>query len=182
MRIEKLDNPKLKKLLQEKTDLILEGREKSQEVEELEQEMNQIDIEIQALEKTVDLSEIEAKAKDITDRMNIVMTEMQNVEKEIYEKVKVAVPQELKDKYAEKKRLKEKFENERNRIALKVQKKKDLIIPLTQRIAKSLLQDEFEDYSDVRLENGEVILEFFSHLEDWKEAHRKKLQNKVKVV
>lgn len=82
------------------------------------------------------------------------------------------VPRELTKKYEDKKKFKELKENERNKIALKVQKFKDLIIPLGQKIAMPYLQEEFEDFNDIRLENGQIVLEIFSHLEDFKARKR----------
>lgn len=175
MRTIQIENPKLKKLLAQKTEAVIQGREISQEIEDIEADMKKIDEDMQSIEKTVDLSDLDTKAGEITAKMNAVMAEMQEVEKEIYARCKAKVPQELRDKYEEKKKVKEAWETERNKKGLKIQKIKDLIIPLTQKVAKDLLQDEFEDFSDVRLENGEIVIDIFSHLEDWKEARRKKL-------
>lgn len=175
MRTITIEHPKLKKLLAQKTEAVIKGREISEEIETLEAGLKSIDEEIQAVEKTVDLSDLDNKAKEITDKMNVIMTEMKAVEQEIYARCKAMVPKELGVKYEEKKKVKETWETERNKLGLKIQKIKDLIIPLTQKVAKPLLADEFEDFSDVRLENGEVVIDIFSHLENWKEARRKKL-------
>lgn len=175
MRTITIENYKLKKLLAQKTELVIQGREISEEIEALEAGLKGIDEEIKIIEKTVDLSDLDSRAKEITDKMNAVMAEMKEVEKEIYARCSAKVPQELRDKYEEKKKTKEAWETERNKKGLKIQKVKDLIIPLTQKEAKPLLMDEFEDFSDVRLENGEVVIDIFSHLETWKEARKKKL-------
>jgi hypothetical protein len=175
MRTITIENPKLKKLLEQKTEAVIKGREMTEEIEVIELAMKKIDEEIQGIEKKVDLKDLENKAKEVTDKMNIVFAEMKEVEKEIYAKLKASVPPDLGIKYEEKKKVKEIRETERNKLGLKIQKYKDLIIPLTQKAAKGLLEDEFEDFSDVRLENGEVVIDIFSHLEDWKEARRKKL-------
>jgi hypothetical protein len=173
-----IENPKLKKLLEEKTAMVLEGREKSIEIEEVEKEMDAIDKEIVAIEATVDVKDLEQKANEITERFNEVIKEMEGVKNEIAERYQQKVPKEMGEKYEAKKKEKELKENERNKIALKVQKWKDKIISVTHRSAKPYLTEEFEDFHDIILENGELVLTIFSHLEDYKALKRSQLQKK----
>ena len=173
-----IDNPKLKTLLTKKTDLVLEGREISAQIEEKEIEMDKVDKSIQEEEKKANIKELDPLIEDITKRMDGLMAEMESVKKEIYERCRKVVPVNLTLDYEQLKLDKEKLEKTRNKIGLKIQKTKDQIIPLAQKEAKALLQDEFEDISDVRLENGEVVVEIISHLETWKEQRAKKLKEK----
>lgn len=173
-----IDDPKLKDLLKKKTELVLQGREMSMDIEDIEKGQEIIDKQIQEIEKVVDIKDLEPKSKAITKEFNTVVAKMEAFKKEVYERMKAKVPPELGEKYEKNKKLKEKLENERNKVALKVQKIKDLIVPLTQKVAKSLLKDEFEDFHELRIENDEIVLEIFSHLETWKEMRRKKLDLK----
>ena len=177
-KVHKIDNPKLKELLEKKTDLILEGREVSLEIEEKENKMAEIDKSIQEVEKTAPLKELDPIIKDINDRMTGLMAEMEAVKKEMFERCRKVVPVNMTLDYEQVKLDKEALENKRNKVGLKIQKLKDRIIPITQKIAKPLLEDEFEDFGDLRIENGEVIIEIISHLEAWKEARAKKLKEK----
>ena len=178
-RVIVLNDPKLRELLINKNKKIIEGREVSIEIEETQAEMDKIEAEIAELESKVDKADLDEEAKKITDEFNILVDRMKVVEKATYERLKASIPPELGIKYEAKKKKKEELENKRNKIGLKVQKWKDIIIPRTQEIAKKHLQDEFEDFNEIRIENGEVILEIFSHLETWKEARRKKLNEKI---
>lgn len=171
-----IDNPKLKSLLEKKRTLILEGRELTQDIEDIENGNKEIDQQIQKLESEVDIKEFEIEAQAITERMKAIMMEAEEVQNKIYAKLKAEIPPELGEKYDKNKTLQEELENKRNKVGLKIQKTKDLIVPLVQKEARSLLQDEFEDFSDVRLENGEVVIDIISHFENWKEARNKKLK------
>lgn len=171
-RVVTLDNPELKGLLQKKNDMVLKGREISLEIEDKEKEMDAIDTQIKEVEAKVDIKEFEDQAKEVTDKMNALLLEMKEVEKAIYAKITANVPEEFKNQYDKKLEEKAGLENDRNKVALKIQKLKDLIIPMTQKIAKPYLTEEFEDFNDIRLENGEIVLEIFSHLEDFKNRKR----------
>lgn len=65
-RTHTIDNPKLKELLKKKTDLVIEGREISKDIEEISNGNDIIDKEIQELESKVDLSEFKALAEEST--------------------------------------------------------------------------------------------------------------------
>ncbi len=169
-----IDDSKLKKMLEEKNEMIILGRNVSQDIEDIETEMSQIDAQIKDLESKVDISDLDKEAQALTDEANAWMEKMNGVQKKVFERLKAAIPSDLNDKYAQKIKEKEAKENERNKIALKVQKWKDKIIPLTQKISKPLLADEFEDFSEITLENGEATLKIFNHLEEWKENFNKK--------
>lgn len=172
-----IENPKLKDLLAKKTALVLEGRELSEDIQQIDDGNEIIDKQIQDLEAKVDVSEFIAEAEESTNKMKALMEEVNIIQQKIYDKLKLEVPPELGEKYDKNIKLKEELENKRNKIGLKIQKLKDLIIPMTQKVAKPLLEDEFEDFSDVRLENGEVVIDIFSHLESWKEVRAKKLKD-----
>ena len=165
----KIDNPKLKKLIIEKSELVTMGRAKSEEVEAMETRMNDIDIKVQAYEKTVNISDLKDKGDEIAKRMQGCIDELKEVEKEIYTRMKKDAPAELYAEYEDLKKQKGDLETERNQIALKVQKFKDKIIPMAQKIMKPLLENEFEDYQGIDVVEGELEATIFSHLEDFKE-------------
>lgn len=177
-RIETIDSPKLKDLLDKKTELVLEGREITNDIEEIEQGNTIIDKQIQELESKVDLTEFKKEAEESTKKMQALLDEANAIQDKIYAKLKGEIPPDLGIKYGKNKDLISELEKKRNKIGLKIQKIKDMIIPIAQKIAKPLLRDEFEDFGDVRVENGEVIVEIFSHLENWKEQRAKKLKEK----
>lgn len=169
-RVVKIDNSKLIKLVEEKADMVLEGRKVSEDIEAVQQEMDAIDLEVQGIEATVDVADLKVQAEDLTKEFNSVMAKMEDNQKEVRKRLHLIVPQEIKDKYEAVKKTKEEFENKRNKIALKISKWNDKIIPLARKVMKTFIQNEFEDYDSLRLENGQVVGTIFNHLEDWKKS------------
>ncbi|MEK9207142.1 MAG: hypothetical protein AAB922_01580 [Patescibacteria group bacterium] len=166
-RIIKLENDKLRKLLEAKAELITQGRVISDEITQKEADMEQIDKDIQEVEKTVEADDIKVKAEAITLRFNEVVKEMDLVKQELYDRMKAGVGSELPAKYESVKEEKEKLENDRNKIALKVQKFNDKAIPIGRKLMKPHLEDSYEDYDSLRIENGEVVGTIFSHMDDF---------------
>lgn len=167
-RTVKLENEKLKNLLEEKEGLVLMGQDLTAEIETKEEELKKIDEEIQTAEKTADVADLVEKAKAITDEFNAVVEKMETVKKETFDRIKSFVPAELYERYTATEKSKEELEEKRNKIGLKIQQKKDKIIPITRKLMKPHIQDEYEDFDSIRLENGEIISTIFNHLEDFK--------------
>lgn len=117
-----LENEKLSKLLAEKSELVTTGRAMSEEIEKLEAEMQQIDDEMKKIEKTVDISSFKAREQEITSKVEVAIKEMEQIQSEIKELMVAAIPAELGSRYETLKEEKDRKENERNKIALKVQK------------------------------------------------------------
>jgi len=164
----KIENEKLKKLLIEKSNLITIGRGKSKEIEKIEEEMDNIDKDIQEVEKTVDISVIQAEAEEVTKAFNEVSARMEEVNQKIYTLMKEHTPEDLSIKYTKLKKDKEVLEEERNKIALKAQKYTDKIIPITRKVMAEHIEGDFEDYETIQIIDGEVVGTIFNHLEDWK--------------
>lgn len=169
-----LDNKKLRKLLSEKEELILQGREKSMEIDVLEGDMERIEKELVALEQGVDISGFKSEADDITKQYNEVIVKMDDLNKKTREKMMAGTPQEVRDRYDETKKKKEVLEQERNKIALKAQQKSDKIIPFARKEMKKFIENEYEDYDTLRIENGTIVGTVFNHFEDWKKAFEKR--------
>lgn len=171
-----IENEELKKLLESKEDLIIMGREKSEEIELKEKEMEDIDKKIQDVEKEADVSDLNVEAQVITDEMNAVMAKMEDLKKRLHERVSAFVPKELIATYEKAVSEKDELEIERNKIGLKAQQFTDQIIPLAQSLMKEHIQNEWEDYDTIRIENGKIVAVIFSHLETLREALNKKKQ------
>lgn len=169
-----IDNAKLTKLLAEKEELILDGRAKSMEIDALEGEMDEIEKELITAERAVDISEFKLEAEELTKQYNELMAKMESVNTRTREKMMAGTSDELRTKYDETKAKKELLEKERNKIALKAQQKSDKIIPLARKEMKKFLENEYEDYDSLRMENGRVVGTIFNHLEDWKKHFAQK--------
>jgi hypothetical protein len=169
-----LENPKLRKLLEEKNLMVLEGRELSTDIEELEEEMKLIDEEIQKQENKAEVADLKAKANELADKMKELVNQMEDVRKTLYGRARELVDKNLIDDYENKKKLKEEKEEKRRKLALKVQKKNDLIIPLSRKLMKPTLRDEFDDYYSLVMENDKITGTIFNHLEEFKTRFREK--------
>lgn len=164
----------LAKLLREKAAFVEQGRAESELVEQRETEMAGIDKQIQDVEQTVDIKDLNDKAQAITEEFNAVVKRMEAVKQEIYDRLKSQVPTVLGDKYAEVKKQKDGHENARNRYGLKVQKWKDKIIPYIQKLVRPQFQNEFEDIEGFELSGEDVVVRIYNHREEWEQAFRKK--------
>lgn len=169
-----ITNEKIKKLLSEKSDLVTIGRKMSEEIEKMDEEMQEIDNKMKELEKTIDISEFSAREKEITAVVENAIEQMNKIQSEIREKMISIVPKELGDRYETIKNEKETKENERNKVALKVQKYNDKIIPLGRKLMKPYLEDNFDDYETISIVDGEVVATVFNHLEEFKTNFKKK--------
>lgn len=174
MRTVEIKDNKLKDLIEKKSALIMEGRAVSEEVEATEAQMKEVDDKLVAAEKLVDITDLDVKAKDITDRFNVIQEDMNALNKEVMERLATNVPKEFKEEYDTLKVKKDELEEKRNKIALNAQKYNDKIIPLTRKLMKPFLEDEFDDYEGVSIENDIIVGRIFNHVEDFKSSYRAK--------
>lgn len=173
-RIVQISNEKLKKLLEQKGELIVVGRATSEEIELIDKEMDETDKLIQAEEAKVDISDIDVKQRATGERVDEAIKEMNALKQEIYERMMAQTTPELRTKYDELKKKKDELETQRNKVALKAQKYNDKIIPIAREMMKPFLQDQFEDYDSLQLEGEEIVATIFSHLNDFKTNFKKK--------
>lgn len=169
-----LENEKLSKLLAEKSELVTTGRAMSEDIEKLEAEMQEIDNEMKKIEKTVDISSFKTREQEITSKVEVAIKEMEQIQSEIKELMVAAIPGELGSRYETLKEEKDKKENERNKIALKVQKYNDKIIPQGRKLMKPYLEDNYDDYDTISLVDGKIVASIFNHIEDFKANFKKK--------
>lgn len=174
MRTITINNEKLNKLLSEKEALILEGRATSELIETKESELEAIDKQVQEIEKTVDIKDLEEKANEATEAFNLAVKQMEGVRNEIFARMSKAVPNELKTKYEDIKKEIEELEIKRNKIALNAQKRTDKIIPLARKEMAKFIEDEFEDFESLKLENGIIVGTIFNQVEEFKQNYLKR--------
>lgn len=170
----KIEDKKLKDLLLKKADLVKTGRGISEEIEKLEADMEATNQELMAEEAKVDVSDLNDKQKAIGAKVDEAIAEMQAVKEEIFARMKEQTPQALRDKYDELKKAKEDKEIERNKIAIKAQKFNDKIIPLGKQMMKPFLEDQYDDYDTLKIEDDEIVATIFNHLVDFKNNFKKK--------
>lgn len=174
MKTVELNNDKLKELLESKGALITQGRSISDEIDNIEAQMKAVDDELVEAEKLVDITDLNADAEYITKEFNILKDQMDELNKKVRERLSSQVPKELTEKYDVMKKMKDDLETERNKIAIKAQKYNDKLIPLTRKLLKPFLENEFDDFGSVTVEDGIIKGVIFNHVEDFKDAYRKK--------
>lgn len=173
-RTTQLEDEKLKSLLTKKGELITIGREKSIQIEIIEKEMKETDLKVQEEEKKINIDDLLEQEKVETKIVEASIEKMKVIKQEIYDRMRSQVSPELHTRYDELKNKKEELELERNKIAIKAQKYNDKIIPIARELMKPILQDQYEDYDSLYLENGEIYATVFSHLVDFKNNFKKK--------
>lgn len=165
-KIVKLDDPKLKKLIESKKALILEGRGVAGQIDLITESLAATNAKLVEAESAVDVKDLVLEAEEHIKKLE----ELKLV---IFDRIKVNTPQELRDQYDQLEKQKAEKEKELNKIGHQVQKVKDKIIPIVQKLGKPHLEDEFEDFETTDLdESGNPILTIFNHLEDWKKTFR----------
>ena len=132
-----------------------------------------VDQEIMVAEKAVDLSEFQEKQLEITNAVEGYIEQMKTVQKEMFSKLKDSVDSGLYKKYDILKEQKEKLEESRNKVALKAQKYNDKIIPLGRKLMEEYLENEYDDYDSIKIEDGEIVCTIFNHLDDFKKKFKK---------
>jgi len=169
-----LESDKLKKLITEKGVFVNKGRAVSEEIEAIEKEMEEVNQQLMAEEKKVNIDDILEKEKALTLKVEEAIAEMKVFKQEIFDRMKAQVPAELGVKYDELKKTLEDKESDRNKIALKAQKYNDKIIPIGRDLMKPFLKDQFEDFDSLYIEDNEIVATIFSHLSDFKNNFKKK--------
>lgn len=168
-----LKNDKLKELLQKKGKLIEEGRAISAQLDSMDARMTDIDNELMEEEKKIDITDLNFNAEKLTARFNNLKAEMDELNAAVKERLSSQVPAHLREEYDTLNSKKKELEEERNKIAMNAQKHNDKIIPLVRKLLKDHLQNEYEDFGSVKVEDGVIKGEIFSHLEDFKERFSK---------
>lgn len=164
----KLTNKRVHDYIVQKDELVTQGRAISKKIDDIERKTKRLEDQ----EKRITAKVI--PPKEITDRGDALVKEVQALDKELGELVQkindsklAAVPSTMRDEHLALLKEKEQLERDRNKIALKVQKVKDRLIPIIQKEVKPLLGD-YDDIETAKAVNGEVHIATFNHLEDWK--------------
>ncbi len=163
-----LTNKKLHDHIVAKDELVNEGRKISRDIEALEIRIKRFE------EKEKKITSKVVPPKELTDEGDVTARELERLGNHLNElaakinKFKLdAIPEDLKFDHMKLLKQKEELERERNKIALKVQKIKDKVIPIIQKELKPLLK-EFEDIEAAKTKDGKVIVTTFNRVEDFK--------------
>lgn len=168
-----LQNKRLYDYIVEKDRLVDIGRGFSRDIETIDVKIKKLENKEKAITgKVVPPQDLvdkgEALAKQITD-LHVELTKIA----EAINKTKMdAIPTEMIGEHRGLLKEKEQKERDRNKIALKVQKIKDKLIPIVQKEVKPLL-GEYDDIETARAKNGKVVIETFNHMTEFKKRFRR---------
>lgn len=167
-----LENKKLHDLIVTKDSIVEDAREISRKIEMIEIKVKRFE------EKEKKITSKVTPPKELTDRGDEVAAqiarlsdELDMIAKQINDSKLEAVPKEMKDEHLQLLKDKEGLERDRNKIALKVQKYKDKMIPILKKEIKPLLKP-YEDTETVKAKDGKVLVTVFNYLDDFKAKFR----------
>ena len=168
-----IDDKRVAKYMLEKEQLVTAGRHISDELDRIETKILNCETKEKAITEKVQPKELGEKAEALKVQINELVAEFEKVAGEIMVLKLAGIPKDLEKTHRDLMKLKEEKERERNKIALKVQKIKDRVIPIVQKVCKPQLE-QYEDIQTAEIQEGLVIVEVYSRLEEWKEAFNKK--------
>lgn len=163
------ENPLFVKWLKDKDELVKQGRKISADLEALQVKINEFEEKEKALTENVIPQELIDEGNALRDKINVDIKRLEEIGNAIRDEKMKAIPEDMKTEHLKLTSEREKMEQERNKIALKVQKIKDRFIPKLQKEAKKHL-GEFEDLMSAELsaDKSKVVVQKFSHLQEWK--------------
>lgn len=173
MRTITIENPKAVDFIRLKDSLVEGGIKLSREIEKLEDIIaKQNDVERKYTDKdTPEIKNLIEEGDVIEKEMNERMKELEELGNKIMALKLEQIPEDLMKKHYDLRKEKEEKERERNKVALRVQKIKDRLVPLMRKILKPELT-EFEDTETVKVAGNKLEVNIFSHLDDWTRKFR----------
>ena len=169
----KINNPKIIKLIKDKEAEVNLGRKISQHIEEIIKEIHVCEDKEKELTIKVEPKELIVKGNAIDKQIGDLLKQQQKIVKEITDLKMAAIPESLRDLHLGLLKQKEKLEQDRNKKALLVQKIKDRVIPMIQKVVKPQL-GEYEDIDTAVIRNGLVCVDVYDQLEIWKKGFKRK--------
>jgi DNA repair ATPase RecN len=169
-----LQNKKLFDLIVQKDVLVNGGRKISQNIEAIEIKVKRFeDKEKRITQKVTPSKELTDRGDEISRQLQELSKELEVIAKKVTEEKLSAIPQDMKDAHMKLLQEKEQLERERNKVALKVQKIKDKIIPIVQKFVKPLL-GEYDDIETAKSDKDDKVnITVFNYLDDFKAKFRR---------
>jgi seryl-tRNA synthetase len=170
-----LNHKKLYELLEQKEVLVKAGRKISSEIETLQHKITKYQDKEKKITEAFKVPELDKKIETLGKEVQERVTEMEKILEEIKNLKLSAIPADMKKEHLDLIKQREGMERDRNKIALKIQKIKDKVVPIIHKEVKPLLK-EYDDIETAQLEKGKVVIKTFNHLENWKQEFRNKKQ------
>jgi predicted nucleic acid-binding Zn-ribbon protein len=168
-----LTNERLYKLIETKDELVKSGRKLSSELETIEFKIKKFQDKEKVITGKTEPKDLMTKGEIIRLELERAMKSFDEIAAQIQEAKLQAIPAQMKADHLALMKKREELETERNKIALKIQKIKDKLVPILKKEITPHLQ-EFDDTESVELKNGKIIVKTFNYLEDFKKQFRNK--------
>jgi len=170
----KINNKKLHDYIVTKDDLVTEIRKIAKQMDLNAEKIHEYEEKEKKITGAVKPDkELVKKGDAIAEEFNRNLVELEAIGKEIESKKMEAIPIDIINDHKALLAENEKLDRDKTKLALKVQKVKDRIIPLIHKEVKPLLE-EYEDIESAKAKDGEVVFETFNYLEDFKKRfHRR---------
>jgi uncharacterized protein YoxC len=163
--------------LKDKDALVTEGRAISKQIEELQKQIDEYEEKEKAITAKVIPQKLIDDGNALRDKINKDVKELERIGNAIRDEKLRAIPEDMEKAHLKLNGEREKLEQERNKVALKVQKIKDRLIPKLQKETKKYL-GEYEDLMSAELteDKSKVVIKKFSHLQEWKRQFKAKFK------
>lgn len=172
MKTLKFKDQTIVSLIKEQGLLVEKGRGFSNQIEQIEKRITELDtLEKEYTTKCEPKALIE-KGDAIYKKIQELSKELAVIGKEIEETKIASIPIDMYNEHYALRDKKEKLERERNKVALKIQKMKDKLIPKIQKLVKPHLE-EYEDIEKSDIKNNELIVYIYNRLEEFKNNFKK---------
>lgn len=168
----KIQNKKILEYLKQKDLLVRQGRGVSEEIEKIEAEIAELDTKEKEFTTACEPKELLDEGKASQEEINRLIEKLQAVSEKIKDEKINSIPKEMVEKHYKLRDTKEKLERERNKIALKIQKIKDKVIPMIQKSVVPHLK-EYDDIEKAEVVDDEVVVTIFNRLEEFKKQFKK---------
>jgi hypothetical protein len=168
-----LENKKLHDYIVLKDNLVSDGRKIQGNLNRIEDKIKKYEEKEKAITaKTVPPQELIERGDALVKKVTELDAELAKIVKEINDFKLAAIPSDIKEEHQALLKEREALERDRNKVALKVQKIKDKVVPLIQKEVKPLLKDPYDDIETAKTKDGKVIISTYNRLEDWKKTFR----------
>lgn len=162
------ENKKVHDYIVEKDKLVEIGRGISRQIEAIEKKIGIFEEKEKVITgKIIPSEELTTKGDALVRQITALHTELTKIADSINKSKLDAIPEDMATEHKALMKEREKLERERNKVALKVQKIKDRVVPIIQKEVKPLL-GEYDDIETAKTKNGKVVIDTFNHLVDFK--------------
>lgn len=168
-----IENKKIFGYLKDKDTLVKEGRKISQTIDDIQSEIMKLEADEREITGKVEPKELIEEGTKLQVEINASINKLEKLAKKIEQEKLDAIPADIKKKHLALIDKKQEKERERNKVALKVQKIKDRVVPMIKKEVTPHLE-QYEDIETAVVKGQKVEIQIFSHLEQWKAAFTKK--------